>query len=480
VSRQAAIALATPRFGPDYSRVFASREATEYVYAGVAGEVRHPSTTIRLHSERGEKVGEAFERIINSSATLGGLIEKRVKAVTGLPWNLVPGDESDEARRIADLTTWMLWDIEKLEINLSHQLGGIPRGCAFEEMVWEPRTTGRLAGLWAVNELIDRPMSRFGFKEVAGRPNTLCVRRKDGQLDPVPPGRILHFCHGTKDNPWGLALLDKVYWFQWASLHFWKYACVAGEKYAQPNVIVTYERPSGDPTSEEHRAATAELASEALDLAYTYQTEQAMAMPKDIELMLKEAQRSGVLDYSTLLQLLDRAMALVFLGEVDTSGMSQGPGSFAKNRISNEVRYETILADARAAENTISEGLIVPFVRVNFGPEAPVPYFEFDVEEASDRTLRQNGAQEVLDRGLPIAESYMYRVHQVPLPKDGERVFRDPQIVGTVTVDREEDVEEGRAPLPPRKRAAPKAPASAAAPQAKAASGGWADQELAA
>lgn len=444
-----------PKIGPDFARAIASRQATEYIYAGgLYGEDEHPSRVVREHSEPGDRIGEVYDRMLETDANLAGLWEKRAKAVTGLPWSVLPGDETADAQTISDACTEMLYGIRSFETNLSHQLEAVAKGVAFDELRWEQRTRGRLAGLWTIAELTDRPMYRFGFKN-----GVLCVRQKGGPLVPVPPGRMLHLAHGTKDTPWGAGLLDRVWWFYWLTLHAWKYYGVAIEKWAQPTVIVRYPRSSQQFADGGSTGAIAnqEMVDKALAAARDFQTEYAVALPDDIVLELKEATGNGSVTYQAFLQLLDRAKALVFLGEIDTSGLSEGPGSFAKNRVSNEVRYETIQADACELSNGITDGLLAPFVRVNFGLDAPMPYFEFDVEEASDRTLRQAGSMAVFSAGYPQPRAYWYRVHQVPQPKPGEPTVRGPFVAATA---------------PPPAAVAPGKPAAAMA--------AWADQELAA
>lgn len=439
--RTSSAVASVPKLGGDFGRWIATRQQTEYLLtSGVFVEDEHPSIIVRDKSEPGERIGEVYDRMLRTDATLAGLWEKRTKAVLGLPWTIVPGDESALGREIADKALEMVYGIRSLEVNLAHQLSATAKGAAFDEMRWERVTRGRLKGLWAVTELVDRPMWRFAFRDAE-----LHVRRKDGDLQPVPAGRVLHLAHGTKDTKWGAALLDQVWWFYWLTVHGWKYYGIALEKWAAPTIKVKYERGPD-------AAANEALIAEALAVAANIQTEYGVAIPDDVDVGLLEASRQGNVTYEAFLHLLDRAKALVFLGEVDTSGLSQGPGSFAKNRVSDEVRFETILADAAELANSVTDGLLWPFVRVNYGLDAPMPYWEFDVEEASDRSLRQEGVQKVFNRGLPIAESYVYRVHQVPQPKAGERVVRDPQVVGTVTVDREEDLEGGPQPLPERRK----------------------------
>jgi phage gp29-like protein len=76
--------------------------------------------------------------------------------------------------------------------------------------------------------------------------------------------------------------------------------------------------------------------------------------------------------------------------------------------------------DARELGDSLTDQLLAPFARVNYGSEAPVPYWRFDVLEAEDRQQLQAGAEKLLNFGLPLAESYVYRVFQGAPPKPGE------------------------------------------------------------
>lgn len=401
-----------PKLGGDIGRFIADRQSTEFLLLDLFGEDPHPSKIVRDKSEPGERVGEVYERMLGTDATLAGLVDKRTTSVLALPWTIEPGDETPLAREVAYNAGKMVEGIGSLEVNLRHQLGAVPRGVAIEEMRWEVvRAAGPLKGLWCPVELVDRPMHRFGFKS-----GELHIRQRDGLgLTPAPAGRFLRLSHGTKDDPWGLAALDQVWWFFYLTLHAWKYASVHLEKFASPTVTVPYKWGTDDATNEK-------LIANALELAADLQTEYAVAIPEGLKPEFLEAMRGGNATYEAFIILLDRAKALFLLGEVDTSGLSQGPGSFAKNEVSNEVRYETTMADACELSNSLTSGLLLPWTLVNYGAEAPRPRWKFDVEEASDRTLRQAGVQAVLDEGMPVPEAYFYRVHQVAKPRAGEPV----------------------------------------------------------
>lgn len=433
---------AIAKTSPDIGRWVASSQETGFGTYFREQEVPHPSTILRDHSGPGHKLGELYDVMMRTDATLAGLWEKRWKAVLGLPWDIEPGDGSPLAQEIRDNALRMIDGIEDLDTNIRQMMGAQLRGISFNEIRRELVKSGPLAGMWCPVEVVDRPMWRFGFKNIDGV-DRLHVRNTSGGLDPVNPDNFITYRTGTKDNPWGgcPALLDQVYWFYYLTLHVWKYASVALEKWAQPTVVGTYKRSLGDDENNADEEAQARL----LDAAADIQTEYAIALPEDLKLQLLEATRSGSVSYEAYIALLDRAKALVILGEVDTSGLSKGPGSFAKSRVSNDVRLETIRMDGRGvANNALTRQLIAPWVRMNYGPSAPVPRWVWDIEEAEPRESRQKAVQDVMNRGLEVTKSYYYSVHQVPVPKDGEETVRDPQVVGTVTMPRVQTIREDR------------------------------------
>jgi phage gp29-like protein len=419
-----------PKIGPDFAQFVASRQQTEWIY-WAGQEEAHPSRILLEHSRPGALLGELYDDMLTADATLAGLWEKRWKAVVGLPWSIAPADNSRKARKIARQAEMALDAIPGLDLNLRHQLEGIVKGVSFDEVRWEQKTSGPLSGLWVPVAIEDRPMHRFAFK-VGG---ALHVRKRDGSLTPTQAGRFLVLRHGTKDQPWGAPLLDRAWWVYYLTVHVAKYWGVATEKWAQPTALVRYKRAGG--SDADANTANRELVAAALSAAADFQTEYAIALPEDLDIELKEAQKSGSVSYDLFIGWLDRLKALLILGEVDTSGLGKATGSYAKSRVSNDVRLETIRMDARELGDSLTDQLLSVFARVNFGADAPVPYWLFDVEEAEDRELRQKGANNILNRGLPISREYFYRVNQCAVPEDGAEVVRDPQIVGTVTVPRE-------------------------------------------
>lgn len=412
---------------PSYARELAGRARTEYTW--LDGEEPHPSRILADHSDPSHRVGELYKVMRRDDSVLAGLLDKRTKAVLGLPRWILPGDSSPLALEIAQFCRAALARVPKLHTNLEHQLTGILDGVAIDELVWQRADVAGRVGAWVPRDILDRPMWRFAF--VNGR---LHIRLADGKLEPAPVGRFLVNTCGSKDTRWGEALLDSCYWHWWLKLKGWKYYAVAIEKWSQPNIVGKYPRAPG--SGDTAATANAERQGEVLAIVDDVLADTGVAIPEDVVLELLEAKGNAAQSYEQFIALCDRANAVRILGEVDTSGLGKGPGSYAKARVANEVRYETIVADAHELATHLTDNLLRPLVAFNFGPQAPMPRWWIDTEEATDRESRRKGLQLFLEidggvdeQGTPRLRapvSHVYQVCQVPQPRDGEPTIARP------------------------------------------------------
>jgi phage gp29-like protein len=393
----------------------------EWSFSGMSGgvfrELPHPSEFVRRHSEPGDRIGELYARMVRTDGDLAGLLDKRRKAVLALPRYLVPGDASPLAREITAFVGKGLGIIPQRILNLAHLLAAIPMGVAMEELIWEEIPRGPLAGAWLPVDLIDRPMHRFAFAADTGR---LFLRRRGGLPIPAPPGKILVHAHGTKDSPYGAALLDTLYWYWFLKRHSAKYWAVFVERFAQPLTIGKYKhRPGTDPQAV---AYNEDQQRQLLAAIEQIRTGTGLALPEGLVLEYLEATRSGDASYSSFVSWLTRSMSLVILGEIDTSGLGKGPGSFAKAKVSNEVRIETLKYDASILGTLETDTLLRWIVWANYGPDAPVPRSVYDSLDATDREERRRGIEAGLKAGQPVSVTYFRMTHQLPLVLAGEEV----------------------------------------------------------
>jgi phage gp29-like protein len=416
----AASLLAPLAVGKSFAREIASEEKTTGSYAWrrftLEGDP-HPSRILAEKSEPTDRLGELYDRMLATDLDLSGFVQKRKDAVLKLPRSIVAADGTPRAAETATFCHSALSIVRDLATNLQHQLDSRAKGIAIEELLWERIPRGELAGAWVPVGIVDRPMWRFLFRE-----GQLFVRQAHGkEAIEAPLGKFLVMTHGTKDSPWGAALLDdcwRAWWLKKNGLKFW---AIFLDKWGQPTAIGKYKAKGHGEGAERTNQKNQALLLEVIE---KLQSSYGIALPDGLELELLEASRSGSVSYEAFQGMLTRSMAIKILGEVDTSGVAKGPGSFAKADISNEVRLEKVVLDARDLAAHLKDDLLSLLVAVNFGPDWPVPLWQIDTVEAEDRELRQDGIDKVLGAGEPVGRRYFYLTHQVPEPAPGEAVVR--------------------------------------------------------
>ena len=418
------------RRDPPIARELAGLVQTSHYYFR-GGEVPPLSEILLKRSKSGWKLGQLWDDMLARDTFLAGLWMKRWKAYLGLPRYILPHDETPRAKEMALFARLALSEVPGLHTNLVHQAQMLTHAWAADEMLWQLRDRGPIKGKWGL-DLVDRPMWRFAYKMLPvpvpgsapapGEPQqlepVLHVRRLGGSLVPAPPGKFLIARAWSKDNPWGgLGLLHHTYWYSYASEHAWKYWAVLIEKWAQPTAVGRYPR-SRDPGVNE---ASVQTLFQAID---QIQTEYSIVVPSDLVIDLLEAKRGGEVSYKEFVGQANLAKALVMLGEADTSGAEQGQGSFARRRVSNEVRLETIRIDAHESDAHLTDNLLKPLIEVNFGPDAPAPYWWTEVDDAEDLKMRQERADALIAQGLPVPLDDYYRLNLVRMPRQGESILR--------------------------------------------------------
>lgn len=412
-------ALGAPTaFGPSFARELAAAD----VVSGTLGSLRssyedpHPSIVLSDKADRSLRLGEFYQRMLDSDLDLASYAAKRVDAVLRLPRRIVPRNSTPLALEIAGFCYRRLEQVSELRTNLEHQLGAVSFGTAFDEVLWERLSRGEDSGAAAPVAITDRPMHRFLFRK-----GKLHVRRPIGTEPVAPPlGKFLHLRMGTKESGWGAALLDKVYPAWFLKRNGLKFYAIFLDKWAQPTAKGTYRHREGDvKTNEENQ-------SRLLEVLERIQTEYSIVLPEGLDVGLLEAQRSGSASYEQFVSLLNRSQALAYLGEVDTSGAAKGPGSYAKAEVSNDVRLEKVELDAHALASSLRDSLLRPLVWLNYGLDAPVPDFVIDTLEGEDRSRRVEQVGKLLDLGLPAPRRFVYAAFQVPEPLEGEEVVVKP------------------------------------------------------
>ena len=415
-----------------------SREMAGYVHTDLGFRARgflddeepHPSKVIQDRSEPDHRVGELYRSMPEQDAKLEGLICKRIDAVLALPLQISPGDQSQRAKEAADLCANRFLDIHGFaNINLRHQLEAEFDGIAVEEVIWGELTRGPFAGAVVPVDLKDRPMWRFGFRRGDDR---LRVRRPNGKRWVLPPtGKFLVTRFGSKDSPWGKAAKDALYWPWYLKKQGWGFWADFVRKFVSPALAVTYKLPQSGPGSDEKKQH-----AKALNLARSIRGGKAAAMPEDLAAAFLEAAHAGNSGFQQFIQMLDRSMSLLALGEVNTSGDRPGVGAFASDKVSDGIRAEKIKLVAMLAAQ-ICRPLVRWTTDVNFGPDVATPCVGCAIEDASDIEERKDGVERALAAGVDVPLRQARRAWQVEEPRNGEPVV--PARAAGLTAEVEDD-----------------------------------------
>lgn len=396
-----------------YARELASDEETsgraDWSRVLVDGDP-HPSKILAEKSRPGDRLGELYDHMYDSSLDLSGLVDKRIDAVMKLPRRIVPRDGTPAAKEAAEFCRAALGVVPSFAINLRHQKMARAKGIAFDEILLEQLSRGPLAGAWVPVDLVDRPMWRFRFEK-----GVLQVRRGAGRAAIVAaPGKFLAMRSGSKDSPWGRGYFDDIYWHWWLQKNGLKFWTVFLDKWGQPLARGRYKSGRGNGETDQQKQ------SKLLQILKAVQTESGIVLPEGLDVDLLEASRSGSVSYETFQATLLRSMAVKILGEVDTSGAGKGPGSYGKSVQSNEVRLEKVVGDAHEDDAHLTDTLLRWLTTWNFSPDWPSPLWVTDAVDADDRAQRAEGIEAARKARVPVGERYFRMTHRVPEPDPGE------------------------------------------------------------
>jgi phage gp29-like protein len=197
---------------------------------------------------------------------------------------------------------------------------------------------------------------------------------------PMPEEKFLVFSYRKRSrNRMGRPLLKEVFWPSWFKRNVERLWMQFAEK-GPGTAVVHYN----DADSEAER-------KQAVDIAQAIITSVAVAVPKGFEYdaeLLKIARSQSPQVYENFCKAKQYDIARLILGETLTSfGQEGGGGSRAQGQTHADTLDSRSVELCRSLQSVINNQLVKPLVLWNFGPKAPVPVWQFDLEEAEDLDL---------------------------------------------------------------------------------------------
>lgn len=349
---------------------------------------------------------EMEERDWHYAAELG----KRKLAVLGLDRVIEPGDDTPLGKEVAEAVRKDIINDEAFEDLCAGSVDALGKGYSAVEIGWD---TGRR---WKPVTYEHRDPRWFRFDRETGQ----TLRLLD-EADPVngvalaPYRFAVHYPKLKQGLPirGGLARLAAwAFLFKFYSIKDW---AAFAETYGQPMRIGKYGANA--------TPADVEILYQAVAMIGT---DCAAVIPEFMNIDFVQAPAgsgSGADLYERWCDWLDRQVSKAVVGQSGTADVQRG-GGYAQSKVLDGVREDIRDADARQLARTIRRDVIEPYVRFNYGPDAPVPLLKLQTPESEDLKALSEGLAPMIDRGLKVKSSQIRSKFNLDTPDTEDEVLQ--------------------------------------------------------
>ncbi|WP_051967844.1 DUF935 domain-containing protein [Brevibacillus thermoruber] len=356
---------------------------------------------------------EAFAEMEEKDLKLGSLLQTRKNAVLGLDWEILPADESEEAKRRAELVKKAM-EFEGLEDTLLDLLDAIGKGFSVCEIEWMYDQ-----GMVLPKRIPWVDTRRFTF-DLEGNMRLITDDNPSGILLPTNKFMIHRYKARSGSSVRG-GLLRSCAWMYMFKNYSVKDWMTFLEIFGMPIRVGKYK-----PGATEHDREVLERAVQAIG-------SDAAAVISESTLIefIQTAQKSSD-PFRDMIALANAEMAQAILGQTLTSDVGSS-GSRALGQTHGEVRQDLLEADCKALAETFRRYLFKPLILFNFGDTRLLPWLKFHYEPPEDLKAQQELYKGLQEMGLKIPENHVYEKFGIPKPKDGEPILAPMQQGGGVT-----------------------------------------------
>jgi phage gp29-like protein len=362
---------------PQYGREIATTADGIDITRGFTGPLLTPYDSVLR--ARGNNDLLIYEQVLSDEEVKSGL-NQRFGAVTQCEWDVEPGGkraiDKQAAASLKECIQKTGWDNVT-----SKMLFGVFYGYAVAEVIYRP-ASNRIE----FDAIKVRNRRRFRY----GKDMDLRLLTHNDMLEgsPCEAPYFWDFSCGADndDEPYGLGLAHWLYWpvlFKRNGLKFW---LVFLEKFGMPTGVGKYDENATDTEKTKLLAATRAI-----------QSDSGIIMPKNMELELLEAARSGTADYKTLHDTMNAAIQKVILGQ--TASTQGSPGKLGNDDLAGDVRKDIIKADADLVCESFNQGPGRWLTEWNF-PGAAIPRVYRITEEPEDLDVLASRDEKVSKLGF--------------------------------------------------------------------------------
>lgn len=412
--KTARIQTAAARRAEDAAAGFLFDEfAVEQLYTALT-RLPDPDTTLMKAGISRDKL-----RALEGDDEISAALETRREALVSTPWRLEPAE--------GDAVEW-LWN------ELTPHLDSLLRGA------WEAVPYG-----YSVIEIVYKPGARIGIERASHKPIEWFAPQTDGTLVWVggttarsgqgelldPRKFLLTRRNPSYRQPYGEALLSRLYWPWFFRHNAWRFWMQYLERFGTPFILGNVTSPKAF-----------------VDAVTALGIDTVIGVDRDDKVQAVTQAAAG--EFERVESALSRRIQKVILGQTLTSDVSSNGGSYAAAKVHGDVRDDKRAADARLVTNTIQR-LVSTLWTLNNFPGTPPSFVLAD--ERGIETDRAKRDADLAKAGVRPTEQYLTRVYDF-----------EP---GDVTIDKQSTAQQN-----PDDASAEEPKAAASSPPRLAAAGG--------
>jgi phage gp29-like protein len=330
----------------------------------------------------------------------------RKQSIIGEEIEVLPGDDSPEAAKIAEDFEKYVVDSEQFPDLLLDLLDALAKGYAVVQPHWDTSTRP-----WTFKEFESVDQRLFCYDHA-----TLTELRirdlatVDGQR--IPAGQfIVHTPRVRTGVPCrgGLARPAAIGWmFQSATVAQW---ATFAEVFGMPLRIGRYDPvTASEQEIDDLRTAVVNIGHDA-----------AAILPDSMRIEFADARRptSGDNVFQGLADYWDKQISKLIVGQTMTAddGSSQ-----SQAQVHDKVRLDIKQADARALQSTLFRQLVAPWTAFNYGPNAAVPKLRICVEPGEDLAALSAALAPLLKAGLRVSAHELREKFGLTDPEGDEEI----------------------------------------------------------
>jgi len=335
--------------------------------------------------------------------------QTRKLAVSMIPWDIYPGDDSERQKDMADFVLTAIDDCKgTFAEDLNQLLDAIGKGFSILEIVWKLVDSGRWKGKYMIEELLFHKQRYWYFQDKRWHKADESVTlfgASARNAKPVPWEKIIHYAYDTVDNFYGRGAFKPCYWFYWFKKAGWKSWIIFLNKYGTPTAVGKY--PKGAIKGDQQKL---------LEIVETIQEETGVILPEGMEISFLEASHAGPASYRELADACNAEISKAILGATQT--VEEGRrGSYALSRAHSEVRRERVAADVVDISDVIQQQLVKRLIDYNFITDV-YPQFIMKPFEGKDTPVAEKKKKKAPIAKLPPKEEVIPNIVPKELPEE--------------------------------------------------------------